>query len=324
MTVPGPAGTPTLYFIGVSTAQSSIMRVFPMWAEALGLQGAVIRGLDFALHDAPARYREAVEFIKHDPLSRGALVTTHKIDLLRATRDLFDALDPFATAQGEVSCLSKRNGRLIGHAKDPISAALALRKIVPDGHWERTGAAVFAMGAGGATTSITWNLMRPENGANRPSRLVVSDVSRERLALLRDFHAEQNLGVAVEYVCAGSAADNDRVLAALPAGSLVINATGLGKDRPGSPLTEACRFPDGGLVWELNYRGDLVFLAQADREAGERVLTIHDGWDYFLHGWLQVISEVFGIDIPSSGPQFERLSALAGGSPRHDQGSRSR
>ena len=44
---------------------------------------------------------------------------------------------------------------------------------------------------------------------------------------------------------------------ALPAGSLVINATGLGKDRPGSPLTDHCKFPENGLVWELNYRGTL-------------------------------------------------------------------
>ena len=33
-----PAATqPTFYFIGVTTAQSSIMRVFPAWARHLGL-----------------------------------------------------------------------------------------------------------------------------------------------------------------------------------------------------------------------------------------------------------------------------------------------
>ena len=126
MTIHRPAERPTLYFIGVSTAQSSIITVFPRWVEALGLEaGTTIRGIDFALHDEPARYRAAVDFIKHDRLSRGALVTTHKIDLLAASRDLFDELDPFATAQHEVSCLSKRDGALVGHAKDPISAKLA-------------------------------------------------------------------------------------------------------------------------------------------------------------------------------------------------------
>ena len=316
MTAFAPATRPTLYFIGVSTGQSSIMRVFPLWADALGLPDAAIVGIDFALHDAPGRYRETVRFIKHDPLSRGALVTTHKIDLLRASRDLFDVLDPFATAQDEVSCLSKCEGRLVGHAKDPISARLALEAIVPPGHWSRTDAAVLAMGAGGATTAITWNLMRTDRGDDRPRRIVVTDISRERLDALRAFHRGLASGVPVEYALAENAAANDAWLSALPPGSLVINATGLGKDRPGSPLTDAARFPERGLVWELNYRGELVFADQAERQSASRGLSITDGWNYFLHGWTQVISEVFAVPIPVDGPLFERLSALAGGPPR--------
>jgi hypothetical protein len=73
-----PARTPTLYFIGVTTGQSSIMTVFPAWARHLGLSDAAIQGIDFPLHANPAAYREAVAFIKTDPLSTGALVTTHK------------------------------------------------------------------------------------------------------------------------------------------------------------------------------------------------------------------------------------------------------
>jgi shikimate 5-dehydrogenase len=120
-----PAEAPTLYFIGVTTAKSSIMKVFPAWASALGLNGAVIKGIDFPLHADPAAYREAVEFIKSDPLSQGALVTTHKIDLYKACRDLFDEIDPHARFMEETSCLSKRGGKLVCHAKDPISSGLA-------------------------------------------------------------------------------------------------------------------------------------------------------------------------------------------------------
>src|SRR5579872_4764138 len=72
-----PAARRTMHFIGVSTGKSSIMKVFPRWAEALGLD-AVLEGMDFPLDCAPARYREAVAFIKADPLLAGALVTTHK------------------------------------------------------------------------------------------------------------------------------------------------------------------------------------------------------------------------------------------------------
>ena len=74
------ATKPTIYFIGVTTGSSSIMKVFPRWAKALGLKDAVIKGIDFKPHSDPQAYREAVTFIKEDPLSLGALVTTHKID----------------------------------------------------------------------------------------------------------------------------------------------------------------------------------------------------------------------------------------------------
>ena len=47
------ATKPTIYFIGVTTGSSSIMKVFPRWAEALGLKDAVIKGIDFKPHSDP-------------------------------------------------------------------------------------------------------------------------------------------------------------------------------------------------------------------------------------------------------------------------------
>ena len=35
MNIYKPATQPTIYFIGVTTTQSSIMKVFPEWAKAL-------------------------------------------------------------------------------------------------------------------------------------------------------------------------------------------------------------------------------------------------------------------------------------------------
>ena len=95
-----PATRPTMYFIGVSTGRSSIMKVFPRWAEYLGISDAQLKGIDFPLHAEPAAYRAAVEFIRSDNLSQGALVTTHKIDLFSACRDLFDEVDPHAQRLG--------------------------------------------------------------------------------------------------------------------------------------------------------------------------------------------------------------------------------
>ena len=306
-----PASRPTFYFIGVTTAKSSIMKVFPEWAKHLGLGDVEIKGLDFQPHDRVERYREVVEFIKSDPLSLGGLVTTHKLDLYAACRDLFDEIDPHATLMAETSCLSKHDGKLICHAKDPISSGLALDGFLPEDHFAKTGAEVFSMGAGGSTIALTWHLSQASRGANRPSRIIVSNRSQARLDHLREIHEALGHGIPCDYVLAPEATDNDAVLADLSEGALVINATGLGKDAPGSPLSDAALFPRQAQVWELNYRGDLIFLDQARAQQEARALHIHDGWSYFIHGWTQVIAEVFNIEIPTSGPAFDEIAAIA-------------
>lgn len=305
-----PAEAPTLYFIGVTTGSSSIQRVFPVWAEMLGLDGARLQGIDMPLHAPASDYRAVAEFIKNDPLSLGALVTTHKIDLFHAASDIFDEIDHFARMMGETSCLSKSEAGLVCHAKDPISSGLALDAFVPEGHWERTGGDVLAIGAGGSTIAITWFLSQRTRGAEGPGSIVVSNRSRPRLDHLRRIHSALDTDTAFTYSLAPRPADNDRLVSALPPGSLVINATGLGKDAPGSPLTAEAVFPQDGLVWELNYRGDLQFLEQAKAQT-PRLTRIEDGWTYFLHGWTQVIGEVFHREIPTSGPAFDELSRAA-------------
>ena len=187
------ADRPTIYFIGVTTSRSSIMEVFPEWAEALGLKDSLIRGIDFPRHADPGAYRGAVRHIKSDELSLGAVVTTHKIDLLRASRDLFDELDPCAQAMGEVSCISKRHGKLVGHAKDPMTSGLALAAFLPVDHWEETGAEALVLGAGGSSIAIASHLPRTGHGDSRPSRIIATDRSGTRLAEMRRVHRKRNV-----------------------------------------------------------------------------------------------------------------------------------
>jgi shikimate 5-dehydrogenase len=306
-----PAERPTMYFIGVTTDQSSIMRVFPRWAEYLGLGDAAIRGMDFKWHDEPENYRRAVQFIKEDPLSLGALVTTHKIDLLRACRDQFDRLDEFADLLDEVSGISKRDGRLVGHAKDPITSGLALDAFLPDGYWERTGAEALVLGAGGSARAVTWHLLQAKHGADRPSRIVVTNRSAPRLEEMRAFHERIGADVPRAYHHTPSPETADAILGRMKPGSLVINATGLGKDAPGSPLGDAAVWPERAIAWDFNYRGDLLFLRQARAQAQARRLRVEDGWTYFIHGWTRVIAEVFQIEIPTGGRGFDEISRIA-------------
>lgn len=306
--LPSPATQPTMYFIGVTTGRSSIMKVFPHWARALGLD-AVLTGIDLEIHAPAEDYRRVVEFIKGDPLSLGALVTTHKIDLLSAARGLFDELDQYADVLGEVSSISKRDGRLLAHAKDPISSGLALEAFLPANWWQRTSAAVLIFGAGGSALAVSMYLMDPRHGRNRPAKVVVTNRSQPRLEEMQRIHRQLDYRVPCAYRHCPEFRQNDRVLQGVPPSSLVINATGLGKDRPGSPITDAARFPRRALAWDFNYRGDLRFLAQARAQQQSGELVVEDGWIYFIHGWTQVIAEVFHVEI---GPEkIDRLSRIA-------------
>src|SRR5688500_10763685 len=116
------ATRPTMYFIGVTTGKSSINRVFPLWAERPQLGVREFRGLDFPLHDTPESYRAAIDFIKRDPLSLGALVTTHKIDLFTACIGQLEVVDPLTRSLGEISSVFKRDGRLHGRTVDPLTS----------------------------------------------------------------------------------------------------------------------------------------------------------------------------------------------------------
>ena len=306
-----PAEKKTMYFIGVTTGKSSIMKVFPRWMDHFGID-AQIKGFDFIPHDKPEHYREAVSFIKSDPNSLGALVTTHKIDCYRACRDLFEGEGAYAQLLGEASSISKRGNELWAHAKDPITSGLSLEAFMPEGYWQDSQATMLLLGAGGSSLALTLYLInKAKKSGDVPKRIVVNNRSGARLKEMQEIHRSLSFPFSIEYNLCPTPEQNDSVVASLPEGSLVINATGLGKDGPGSPLTDAVVFPDNGFVWEFNYRGELEFMRQAQRQKDAKNLTRDDGWVYFIHGWTRVIAEVFHMDIPTEGPEFEKISEIA-------------
>lgn len=281
------------------------MRLFPRWADILDLE-ADIAGMDLPIGGEPEVYREAVASIAGAPENRGALVTTHKMDVFRHASELFEELDANATLCREISCISKRAGKLVGHAKDPITAGRSLEEMLEGDHWSAGGEAL-CLGAGGAGTAITVHLLRSDPV---PESITIVDISEQRLEELRRVHEELGAGTTdLRYICSAEPAANDALLQSLPPRSLVVNATGMGKDRTGSPLTDAAEFPPEAIVWELNYRGALDFLRQARLQPAEKGLVVHDGWRYFLHGWTEVIAEVFHLGL--SAELFEELAAAA-------------
>ncbi len=311
-----PAEKPTMYFIGVTTGKSSIMNVFPLWADFLGLKNVALKGINLALHDEPEKYRDVVSFIKNDPKSLGALVTSHKIDLYNAAYHLFDKMDDNALRMNELSSIYKENGLLTGAARDAISSGLAFERLVPRDYFTASSAELFIIGAGGSSIALSsYIIKQAAQGASHPKRIIVSNRSKPRLDEIQNIHRnlQREIGssVKLEYHLTPEKEDNDRIVEKLPEGSIVVNGTGLGKDTPGSPLSDKVQFPKKCIAWDFNYRGDLRFLEQAKSQTVEQKCLVVDGWDYFIYGWTRVIADVFHIDIPTEGDDFEKISELA-------------
>jgi shikimate dehydrogenase len=294
-------------FIGVTTGSSSIMGIFPRWRDVLGLDaGAELVGRDLPVDASAETYRAVIEELVSDPEFGGALVTTHKIGIYQAARDLFTRVDELAELCGEVSCVAMRGGELVGWAKDPVAAGRSLERVLDPAHFRAGGGHVLCMGAGGSGTAIAVYLLARRAGGDHPPRIVLTDRRPERLARLRGTLARIDHGAEVELA---GPERHEQLLAGLPPNSLVVNATGMGKDIQGSPLPPDAVFPERAVVWELNYRGELGFLRQARAQSAGRQLTVEDGWTYFIHGWGSVIEEVF--DRPISEPELELLAAEA-------------
>lgn len=151
MNVYHKAEKPTFYFIGVTTGQSSIMRVFPKWAELLGLD-AQIKGIDFQPHSPAEQYREAVEFLKNDPLSLGALVTTHKLDLYRAARINLTKLIPSQRCLAKSVLFQRKMESFALTQKIPSPVALRWSILSPG----ITGASTMEMCCSSAPAEAAW------------------------------------------------------------------------------------------------------------------------------------------------------------------------
>ncbi|MGD0158457.1 MAG: hypothetical protein ABSB50_20390 [Terracidiphilus sp.] len=186
---------------------------------------------------------------------------------------------------------------------------MSLETLLGPGYFGRTGSHVLSLGAGGSTTALVLHFSRKQQAGDRPARMVIVNRSPGRIEALRRMADAVAPEIQFEYYCQHDPRQNDQLMETLPPGSVVINATGMGKDLPGSPITDAGRFPRNGVAWELNYRGELQFLSQALAQREERNLTVEDGWLYFLHGWTQVIAQVLDIQLDKA--TFSLLATLA-------------
>ena len=174
----------------------------------------------------------------------------------------------------------------------------------------RPGADAVILGAGGAGLACAVALLGSVRSATAasPRRIVLVDTSQaaaaHTAAVLREAvaaRAGDSLSVLegeglpscakVGGICVVLAASQSassmiarEAVQQAGAGSLVVNATGMGKDTPGCPVPMDTAWPAGCIVWELNYRGPRQFLnlALAQAPPGSLIMDgrrlLHTGW----------------------------------------------
>jgi shikimate 5-dehydrogenase len=276
-------------FVGVTTGSSLARQALACWQPLLGLRCG-LRGIDVALDADDSAYVDLLDGLRRDRSVLGAVITVHKLRMFEVGRSRFDGLDRLALACEEVNAIRRhRDGALQGWARDPVSVGRVVDRI-----WPRSDGDVICLGAGGTAVALAHHLF-----ATRPGvRFECADRAADavgRVARIAGQPVRAHVG----------SGPWDHLMAHAPDGSLVVNATGMGKDRPGSPITEQVSFPRSSVVWELNYRGDLGFLRQARRQAEPRLLDVHDGWELFCHGWAAALSVVLDLpDDPELGHRF--------------------
>ena len=285
---------PLILFVGYSTSGSLVHRVFGVWAEVLG-RSWQLRGVDLPPATPPEVYRDLVAAMRQNPAVLGAVITGHKLRLYRACEPQFTARDTAVEITHEVNTLATGDG-----VKAYACDALSLGHVLP-GVLRRAaglgpgGTHLLCLGVGGAATALLLSLHLEATAPSAdqvPASLVFADIDPQAPRTAREVAGRVGANPnRVSFVHVESAYDSDALIRELPRPAIVVNATGLGKDLPGSPVTSNAPFDSATLAWDLNYRGDLVFLDQA----AARGASLLDGWDYFLAGWaggLTAIAEV--------------------------------
>lgn len=276
-------------FVGVTTRSSAVVKVFRAWCDILGVNWTLAHW-DLAINSPSSEYDKIVSNFRSNDVA-GGLVTTHKTNLFSYEWRNLDLVEPLSIILNEVGVIFKRDGELCGGVSDVRSGGIILESLTASQAWLEGNRHVYILGAGGAGLAALWNL--GGMGIGEAKRITIVEPNIERRGLAERLSSSSSFQCPTTVV-AGKDGQADSYINSLERGPLIINATGLGKDRPGSPVSSNFIFPQSAVVWDFNYRGELEFLGQAEKQAKERNLSVHDGFQYFACGWSVVMSRVAG------------------------------
>jgi shikimate dehydrogenase len=296
----------TIWFVGVRTQGSAALSAFPGWMGVLR-EDIRLQGVDLPLDTDAQGYRDLLRRLRSRSDVVGVVITGHKARLFESAGSELDSLDRFARLCREVSVVRRDGGQLVGCAVEPRSVKATLARMLEPGHWGATGGELLIFGAGGTAAALLACLYDPLTAPRDvPGVVHLIDIDAARAKALQESVLTWRTGVSVRVPHPSLATET---LIALPASSLIVNATGLGKDQPGSPVPLPAPWPNRAIVWELNYRGQLPMLTDARAATRRRSLEVYDGWTLFIQGWSEALGTILRHNLNAAQQgAFERIA----------------
>ena len=284
--------------VGPNAALSEAAAVFDDWAEALDLPDWELVTVPLATDAGRDAVQAALAGARATSV-RGVVVRGgSRLSVFEYGGPLVRAADDAVRRFGAVSCLLPTDGGWDGYALDPVATVRVLDRVAGVQYWSSvTSADAVVLGAGSTGRILALSLLQLSPG---PRRVLVTDVAQSRLDALIELARERGVSERLVTRRVTGAAGNDDVLDLAAEASLVVNATGIGHESYGSPVTEAAQLPLRGIVWELNHEGPLEFLESVNRQADDLLLRVHDGWDLSLETWAEALSRITGRVITSA------------------------
>lgn len=287
------------FFLGVSTKSSLVNKTFPIWMDVFS-QKIDLETFDLQLRSGPEMYVSFIDGIQRPCV--GSLITSHKTDIFETCSHLFNDISEDAVALREISAVRRdQYGNLFGHNTDIAGSSRSLRRLTLENEsWLSGNRNIIILGAGGACLSLIKSIRENIGCANK---VLITEKRPDRLETVREIAERNAFEVGLKDASYVSDAINES-----GKNPLIINATGMGKDIPGSPIPNPDDVPGDATFWELNYRGELDLFRRL--KAASKGIMVADGWDFFVDGWMNNILFVLNISLSDEEIRtFRRVSA---------------
>ena len=152
----------------------------------------------------------------------------------------------------EIGLVFRRGDRLVGDAGDAesnlqVPGACSVARV----HGATAARGAVILGAGGAGVALASTLAHTRR-VGLFQRIMIADIDIARVETVRRLAGEWAAAVPISMELVDDMADG--FVESAGKGSVIVNATGLGKDRPGSPVSPRVQFPLESIVWDFNYR----------------------------------------------------------------------